>query len=51
MKEELGICGMLRMGYKLLLRPDLLKSMNEYRRIFRNYADYIGYGYVMGRKG
>ena len=51
MREELGVIGMMRMGFKLLLRPDLRKAMNEYRRIFQDYADYIGYGYVVGRKG
>lgn len=51
MKEELGISGMVKMGFKLLLRPDLRKAMREYRRIFQDYADYIGYGYVVGRKG
>ena len=51
MKEELGIKGMIKMGLKLLLRPDLRKAMGQYRRIFEDYAGYIGYGYVVGRKG
>jgi SAM-dependent methyltransferase len=50
MKKELGIRGMIKMGFKLLLRPDLRKAMNEYRTIFKEYHDYIGYGYVVGRK-
>jgi ubiquinone/menaquinone biosynthesis C-methylase UbiE len=49
MKKELGTKGMMKMGIKLLLRPNLLKSMNEYRKIFEEYIDYIGYGYVVGR--
>jgi cyclopropane fatty-acyl-phospholipid synthase-like methyltransferase len=50
MKKELGLKGMIKMGCKLLLRSDLRKAMNEYRRIFEEYGDYIGYGYVVGRK-
>jgi ubiquinone/menaquinone biosynthesis C-methylase UbiE len=50
MKKELGLKGMIKMGCKLLLRPDLRKAMNEYRKIFKEYSDYIGYGYVVGRK-
>lgn len=50
MKTELGIKGRIKMCCKLLLRSDLRKAMNESSRIFRDYADYIGYGYVVGRK-
>lgn len=50
MKKELGLNGIIKMGCKLLLRSDLRKAMNEYRKIFREYNDYIGYGYVVGRK-
>lgn len=50
MKQELGIKGMIKMGFRLLLHSDLLKAMNEYRKIFEDYVDYIGYGYVVGRK-
>jgi len=50
MKRALGIKGMIKMGLKLLLRSDLLKAMNEYRKIFSDYIDYIGYGFVVGRK-
>jgi ubiquinone/menaquinone biosynthesis C-methylase UbiE len=50
MKKELGLKGMIKMGCKLLLRSDLRKAMNEYRKIFREYSDYIGYGYVVGKK-
>jgi arsenite methyltransferase len=49
-KRELGLMGMIKMGCKLLLRPDLAKAMNEYRKIFKEYSDYIGYGYIVGRK-
>jgi ubiquinone/menaquinone biosynthesis C-methylase UbiE len=50
MKKELGIKGMIKMGCSILLRSDLRKAMNEYREIFKEYSDYIGYGYVIGRK-
>lgn len=50
MKKELGLKGVIKMGCKLLLRSDLRKAMNEYRKIFKKYSDYIGYGYVVGRK-
>ena len=50
MEKELGIKGMIKMGFRLLLRPDLRKAMSEYYRIFKDYADYIGYGYVVGKK-
>ncbi len=49
-RKELGLRGMIKMACKLLLRPDILKAMTEYRRIFREYGDYIGYGYIVGRK-
>ena len=48
--RELGLKGMIKMGLKLLLRSDLRKAMYEYRKIFNEYSDYIGYGYVVGRK-
>lgn len=50
MKKELGIKGMTKMVCKLLLQSNLRKAMNEYRKIFKEYSDYIGYGYIVGRK-
>jgi len=50
MKKELGLKGIIKMACKLLLRSDLRRAMNEYRKIFKEYRDYIGYGYVVGRK-
>lgn len=50
MKKELGIKGQIKMWCKLLIRSDLRKAMNESSRIFKDYADYIGYGYMVGRK-
>lgn len=50
-KTELGMTGRTKMCCKLLLRSDLRKAMIESSRIFKDYADYIGYGYVVGRKG
>jgi len=49
-RKELGLKGIVKMAFKLLLRPDLRKAMDEYRKIFNDYRDYIGYGYVVGRK-
>ena len=50
MKKQLGLKGKTKMALKLLLRPDLRKAMKESERIFKDYFDYIGYGYVTGRK-
>jgi len=50
MKRELGIRGTMKLGLRLLLRPELWRAMNETSRIFKDYFDYIGYGYVVGRK-
>ena len=50
MKKELGISGTIEMIFKLLLRFDILKAMIEYRKIYKDYIDYIGYGYMVGRK-
>ena len=49
-RRELGFKGMIKMACKLLLRPDLLKTMSVYMKIFKEYKDYIGYGYIVGRK-
>jgi len=50
MMKELGLKGTIKMACKLLLRPDLRKAMSEYRRIFEEYEEYIGYGYIVGKK-
>lgn len=50
MKKELGKRGMLKFAFKLMLHGDLRRAMKEYRRIFKEYVDYIGYGYFVGRK-
>lgn len=50
MKNELGIKGMIKIGWKLLLHSDLRKAMNENRKIFKKYGENIGYGYIIGRK-
>ncbi len=49
-KRELGLVGMVKMAWKLLLRPDLRRAMHTSRRLFRDYAEYIGYGYFVGCK-
>lgn len=50
MKRELGFVGIVKMEWRLLLRPDLRRAMQTSRRLFSAYADYIGYGYFVGRK-
>ncbi len=50
MKRELGLKGMLRMGTRLLLHSDLRKALVDYSRIFKQYADYIGYACMTGTK-
>ena len=49
-RRELGFKGMVKMACKLILRPDILRAMIEYWRIFREYKDFIGYAYIIGRK-
>ena len=49
--RELGVKGVVRMACKLLVSPRLIRTMMEYMEIFRRYRDYIGYGYIVGRKG
>jgi ubiquinone/menaquinone biosynthesis C-methylase UbiE len=50
MKQELGFWGLTKMAFKLLLRSDLRRAMNQSHKMFKDYVDYIGYGYVVGRK-
>ena len=50
MMKELGMKGIIKMACTLLLRSDLRKAMIEYWKIFKEYKDYIGYGYFVGRK-
>lgn len=50
MMRELGLKGMIKLGLKLLCHADLRRSVTKYNRIFKEYADYIGYGFVVGRK-
>lgn len=50
MLRELGFGGLMRLGAKLLTRPDLRRAIHEYRTLFREYGDYFGYGAVVGRK-
>ncbi len=46
----LGFFGIAKMAFRLTFRPDLRKAMFEYRRIFKEYKEYIGYGYVVGKR-
>jgi SAM-dependent methyltransferase len=50
MMTELGPGGLFKLAGRLLTNPPLLKAMMEYRKIFKTWSDYIGYGYVVGRK-
>lgn len=50
MMKELGIRGMVKIAYMLLLRSDLRRATIEYWKILKEYKDYIGYGYFVGRK-
>lgn len=50
MKRELGPAGRTQLFCKLLLRADLRQAMREYREIFKQYGEFIGYGYIVGRK-
>ncbi len=50
MKRELGLVGMVKMGWKLLLRSDLRRTMHTFRRLFSDYTEYIGHGYFVGCK-
>ena len=50
MIQDLGFIGICRLSYNLILHSDMRKAMIEYEKIFKEYKDYIGYGYVVGRK-
>jgi cyclopropane fatty-acyl-phospholipid synthase-like methyltransferase len=50
MMRELGLKGMIKLGLKLLHNADMRRGVTKYSRIFKKYADYIGYGFVVGRK-
>jgi len=50
LKKELGMYGMLKFGLRLALNRSMAKAMSEYRKMFKEYADYIGYGYFVARK-
>jgi len=50
MKKMLGFRGMLKLTFKLIVSSPLRKAMKEYGRFFKEYQEYIGYGYFVGRK-
>ena len=50
MMKELGMKGIIKMACTLLVRSDLRRAMIECWKIFKEYKDYIGYGYFVGRK-
>ena len=49
-RKMVGLKGVVKLACKLLLNPSLRKTMYKYMEIFRNYRDYIEYGYVVGKK-
>lgn len=49
-RRQLGLKGELRIALRLLLNARLRRAMLAYARLFHDYADYIGAGYVVGRK-
>lgn len=49
-KKMLGISGMLKLAFKLMLNSPLRRAMKEYGRVFKEYQEHIGYGYFVGRK-
>jgi len=50
MKRELGPIGKIKLFCKLMMRSDLREAMREYRKLFKQYGEFIGYGYIVGRK-
>jgi len=49
-KKEMGIKGTIKMSCRLLFRSDLRRAMMASSELFRDYAEYIGYGYIVGKK-
>lgn len=50
MMRELGPSGVVKMAWKLVLRPRIAKGMLDWERIFREGEGVLGYGYVVGRR-
>ena len=48
--RQLGITGKIKMCFRLLSRPDLREAMKEYADFSEQYADFIGCGYIVGRR-
>jgi ubiquinone/menaquinone biosynthesis C-methylase UbiE len=48
--KALGIRGIIKMMWYMLKNKNLRKGMTEYSKFFKDYKDYIGYGYFVGRK-
>jgi len=48
MKKMLGFCGMLKLTFKMMLNSPLRRAMKEYERFFKEYQEYLGYGYFIG---
>ncbi|MCJ7432199.1 MAG: class I SAM-dependent methyltransferase [Anaerolineales bacterium] len=46
----LGVRGILKMTWILLINKSLRKGMIEYNKFFKDAKDYIGYGYFVGRR-
>lgn len=50
MKKDLGFKGMMKIASKLMIHEDLRRAWKEYERVFKEHKEYIGYGYLIGRK-
>jgi ubiquinone/menaquinone biosynthesis C-methylase UbiE len=50
LKKELGLAGQMKLALKLLANPVLRRAMGEYRELAKRYRNYMGYGYIVGRK-
>jgi SAM-dependent methyltransferase len=50
MRQELGLRGMVQMGWQLIRRADLRRAMYDYYKVFHEYGGYIGCAYFVGRK-
>lgn len=48
--KTLGITGILKMSWYMLINKSLRRGMIEYNNFFKDSKDYIGYGYFVGRK-
>ncbi|OHD17826.1 MAG: hypothetical protein A2086_12545 [Spirochaetes bacterium GWD1_27_9] len=50
MMKQIGLFGLIKMGFIILNKKDIRKAFIEYQKIFNDYVDYLGYGYIVGQK-